>query len=207
MGWAQTCKRELTIARKEKKQQKSNEDKVAHLPTKTFYNSTKYEDIIGPNSNLKNSMHYLSEHGICGRGILLDYCSYVQKKGKWHNSMERTTISFEDLEACGKFQGIDIRPESQGGHVKIGDILLVRSGFTEQMLQKSQEEWSKLAQREMEQQAWAGVEDSEKNVDWLHDCYFAAVAGDAPAFEAWPPVGGWFLITGVFLLPSVLMLH
>ena len=23
-------------------------------------------------------------------------------------------------------------------------------------------------------------------LDWLHDCYFAAVAGDAPAFEAWP---------------------
>ena len=22
--------------------------------------------------------------------------------------------------------------------------------------------------------------------DWLHDCYFSAVAGDAPAFEAWP---------------------
>jgi hypothetical protein len=23
-------------------------------------------------------------------------------------------------------------------------------------------------------------------IDWLHDCYFAAVAGDAPSFEAWP---------------------
>lgn len=29
-------------------------------------------------------------------------------------------------------------------------------------------------------------------VGWvrLHDCYFAAVAGDAPAFEAWPSKGG-----------------
>lgn len=23
-------------------------------------------------------------------------------------------------------------------------------------------------------------------LDWLHDCYFATVGGDAPAFEAWP---------------------
>jgi len=23
-------------------------------------------------------------------------------------------------------------------------------------------------------------------IDWLHDCYFSAVAGDAPSFEAWP---------------------
>lgn len=23
-------------------------------------------------------------------------------------------------------------------------------------------------------------------IDWLHDCYFAAVAGDSPTFEAWP---------------------
>jgi len=23
-------------------------------------------------------------------------------------------------------------------------------------------------------------------VDWLHDSYFSAVAGDAPSFEAWP---------------------
>jgi hypothetical protein len=23
-------------------------------------------------------------------------------------------------------------------------------------------------------------------LDWLHDCYFAAVAGDSPTFEAWP---------------------
>lgn len=30
----------------------------------------------------------------------------------------------------------------------------------------------------------------EEELDWLHDCYFAAVAGDAPAFEAWPSQEG-----------------
>lgn len=25
--------------------------------------------------------------------------------------------------------------------------------------------------------------------EWLHDCYFAAVAGDSPTFEVWPVPG------------------
>jgi hypothetical protein len=29
-------------------------------------------------------------------------------------------------------------------------------------------------------------------LDWLHDSYFSAVAGDAPAFEAWPTHEGEF---------------
>lgn len=33
---------------------------------------------------------------------------------------------------------------------------------------------------------YAGIAQEEKVLDWLHDCYFAAVSGDAPAFEAWP---------------------
>lgn len=35
-------------------------------------------------------------------------------------------------------------------------------------------------------QRWAGVRQEEEVLDWLHDCWFAAVAGDAPSFEAWP---------------------
>jgi hypothetical protein len=32
----------------------------------------------------------------------------------------------------------------------------------------------------------AGVSQEEKMIDWLHDSWFSAVAGDAPSFEAWP---------------------
>jgi len=30
-------------------------------------------------------------------------------------------------------------------------------------------------------------------IDWLHDCYFAGIAGDAPSFEAWPSQEGYML--------------
>lgn len=37
------------------------------------------------------------------------------------------------------------------------------------------------------------MEQSEEMLDWLHDCWFAAVAGDAPTFEAWPSEAGYYL--------------
>ncbi|KAI4118347.1 MAG: hypothetical protein LQ338_007424, partial [Usnochroma carphineum] len=150
-------------------------------------------DIIGANANLKGSIHHWSEHGgLVGRGVLLDYRGYADKKGVRYDSFMDHRIPYEELYLCGKDQGIDIRPEAQGGDIKIGDILFIRSGFAEKYHQvKSSEEWAKIALRPGAfgpdaQQRWAGVAQEEKMLDWLHDCYFAAVAGDSPSFEAWP---------------------
>ena len=54
---------------------------MAHISTSTFYNNTKAEDIIGPNANLKCSIHHWAEHGIAGRGVLIDYRGYAEEKG------------------------------------------------------------------------------------------------------------------------------
>ena len=122
---------------------------------------------------------------------MLDYRAYANKKGVRYDSFTAHRIPHEELYLCGKNQGIDIRPEAQGGDVKIGDILFVRSGFIQQYYQTKPEEWEKIATRphevgENDQQRWAGVAQEETMLDWLHDCYFAAVAGDSPSFEAWP---------------------
>ena len=55
--------------------------KFAHVPSQTFYNNTHGEDIKGPKANHKCSLHFWSDHGIAGRGILLDWRSYADKKG------------------------------------------------------------------------------------------------------------------------------
>lgn len=44
-------------------------------------------------------------------------------------------------------------------------------------------------------QRYAGLAQEEKIKDWLHDCYFATVAGDAPTFEAWPTHAGELIKT------------
>ena len=122
---------------------------------------------------------------------MIDYRSYAHKKGIAYDSCDSYPISFEELYQCGKDQGIDIRPQSQGGDIKIGDLLFIRTGFVEVMQKMSSEERAKVTLRphhigKDDDQRWAGVAQEERVLDWLHDSYFATVAGDAPAFEAWP---------------------
>ena len=111
------------------------------------------------------------------------------------NSYEADSIPYADLEACGKDQGLDIRPEAQGGDVKVGDLLFVRSGFIKTYFSKPADERDKLAARPHQLgpedgQRYAGLKQEDAMIDWLHDCYFAAVAGDSPTFEAWPTSQG-----------------
>lgn len=40
---------------------------------------------------------------------------------------------------------------------------------------------------------FAGVAQGQKMLDWLHDSYFSAVAGDAPSFEVWPTFEPYYL--------------
>ncbi len=70
-------------------------------------------------------------------------------------------------------------------------MLFIRSGFIKAYYSKPVEERNQLALRphelgENDGQRWAGVKQEDAMLDWLHDCYFATVAGDSPSFEAWP---------------------
>ncbi|KAF7557949.1 hypothetical protein G7Z17_g264 [Cylindrodendrum hubeiense] len=144
------------------------------------------DDVVGPNANKKCSIEHWAQRGIAGRGILLDFREYAKKHGINYDAYDTCEISFQQLVDCGKEQGIDIRPEAQGGDIKIGDILFVRSGWVETYYQKSVEELKVLEARGLEELKFVGLSQEQAILDWLHDSYFAAVAGDAPTFEAWP---------------------
>jgi len=64
--------------------------------------------------------------------------------------------------------------------------LLVRTGFTATNRATPREKRAELAHRQGRELTYSGLLQSNEMVDWLHDCYFAAAAGDAPSFEAWP---------------------
>ena len=119
-------------------------------------------------------------------------------KGIPFNPGEADRISYAELEACAKDQDIDIRPASQGGDIQTGDMLFIRSGFTQSYFSRSTEEREKLARRPHvfspdDGQRWADVSQEEPMIDWLHDCYFATVAGDSPTFETWPSNQEYYL--------------
>lgn len=162
-----------------------------HPPSGMFYNRARGSDFLGENANLKCSIHYWAEHGIAGRGVLLDFRGYAEKKGIRYDAYEYYKITYDQLYACGKDQGIDIRPTAQGGDIKPGDMLFVRMGWKQAYDSMAPEKRHEMATRPHQRGPdsklrYAGIAQEEQILDWLHDCYFAAVAGDAPSFEAWP---------------------
>jgi Putative cyclase len=114
-----------------------------------------------------------AEQGIVGRGVLIDYYSWAQV----HEPCDPFTtyaITLPNLLRCISSQNLTFRS---------GDILFVRSGFIST--------YSKLdipAQESItgaEQPCFAGLAQSEELLKWIWDNQFAAIAGDAPAFESW----------------------
>lgn len=85
-----------------------------------------------------------------------------------------SAISLEELKKVAKAQGTTFR---------FGDILIVRSGFMAAYAKKSAEELR--AHQETQPRSFGGVEQGEEVLEWLWENGFAAVAGDAPAFERW----------------------
>lgn len=167
-------------------------DTLLTSPTETFYNGTKGKHIGGAeNDPNRCGIQHWAQHGIAGRGVLIDYWSYAKANSIIYDPFEYYQISYDELYKAGKAQGIDIRPAAQGGDIQIGDLLFIRSGFVQTYHTTPSDIRAAAALRphslgKTDGQRWAGVKQEEKMLDWLHDCYFACVAGDAPSFEAWP---------------------
>ena len=120
---------------------------------------------------------WASNGGIVGRGILLDYCSWASKNSVPLEPLSSTGIPFSHLQRVITDQNVTFRS---------GDILFIRSGFTAAYDALSPAEQLALSKRPRPE--FMGVEPTKENLQWLWESQFAAVAGDAPAFER-SPVG------------------
>lgn len=125
-----------------------------------------------------------------GRGVLIDYWRYCQKHNKTYDPTTTYRISLSELLACAKEQGTTF---------KYGDILIIRSGYIYHYNRLDQEARAAIKGEGIYDFTFVGVKVDDEMLDFLHDNYFAAVAGDAPAFESWPSAGGTNAHT--FLLP------
>jgi kynurenine formamidase len=152
--------------------------------------------IIDKIKGTKCGMNVISDHGIVGRGVLLDYYSWALENGKPYDPLTSHAITVKDLEVVAKAQDVTF---------EIGDILLVRSGYTARYYELERENLQRLKEAGIESPNLAGVEQSEEMKEWLHDHYFAAVAGDAPAFEVWPGNPDWKLHEYLLALWGVLI--
>ena len=119
--------------------------------------------------------HWHDRGGIVGRGVLLDYRQYARAKGIRYQVFASHPITTHDLEAIATYQDVQL---------KNGDILIIRSGYTEDLMNMTAEE---QLQAMMTTGGQIGVEGNLDSAKWFWNKHFSAVAGDMMAFEVYPP--------------------
>ncbi|KAK3112637.1 hypothetical protein LTR53_010883 [Teratosphaeriaceae sp. CCFEE 6253] len=121
-----------------------------------YYNGLKHADVP---SSLDNGIHHWNDRGgIVGRGVLLDYVRYAEKKGIKYDVMTRHQIGVAALEEMAAEQGVEFKP---------GDVLIVRSGFTKWYEAASQAERDRKITAGRSEIQWTGVEGSKQSVEWI----------------------------------------
>ncbi|KAH8924310.1 hypothetical protein BT69DRAFT_1261540 [Atractiella rhizophila] len=150
----------------------------AHRQSGKYYNGLTHDEIISGSHGLKNSIsNFCSAGGIVGRGVLLDWLSWKMRRSSTSvpSPVSRHEIPLSELQAVAREQGVEF---------KVGDILLIRTGFVKWHEEAGEEERKKGT---FENAVFIGVECTEESVEWFWNNHFAAVGGDTVAFEAWPP--------------------
>lgn len=150
-----------------------------HQPSGCAYNGIKpTTELLSAARTAENTMPTLDHwHGrgcVVGRGVLIDYLEYAKAKGIDYDPLGNYRITVDDIENAAKHQGLEFKP---------GDIFLIRTGFTDSILNLG----ASAAFHRL-QHGITGVHGSEETARWFWNKRFAAVACDTPAFEAYPPV-------------------
>ena len=111
-------------------------------------------------------------HPITSRAHLLDFERYLTRHNLPATKHFESSpgIALKDLKACAEECNVTFEP---------GDILLVRIGFTEALLDLGKQGQADLMTRE--DKAWSGVEPTEEMMKWHWENGIAAVVTDGYA--------------------------
>lgn len=108
--------------------------------------------------------------------MLVDYVAFAERHGIVYRPTDPHDISVHDLERAAEEQGVAFHQ---------GDILIVRSGLIKWQLEQANsrqlKEWA-----EDKNKACVGISAMPEMIEWLWNRHFAAVAGDALAWESVP---------------------
>jgi kynurenine formamidase len=134
--------------------------------------------VIHSNSFVLSAYHVLAwaKQGIVGRGVLVDFATYASRNNLSYDPLGHYTISLSTFHEIVQESNITFQP---------GDIILLRTGFTAAFESASLS--TKQAIFAQSPFQYPGLESSLQTLKFLWNSQFAAVAGDCPGFEAWPP--------------------
>ncbi|KAL4917543.1 hypothetical protein BDW62DRAFT_211069 [Aspergillus aurantiobrunneus] len=141
-----------------------------------FYGGTTAEEIQDP-ENPRIGIGYWARKGIAGRGVLIDFVSWAEKKGVPINALSQQAVSLDTVHEIAR----DCKIEFQRG-----DIFFLRVGLPQTWGAMNDEQ--KQAYSKQGTPKHAGIEQSERVLRFFWDNHFAAVASDAVSFEVFPPL-------------------
>ncbi|KAK4959246.1 hypothetical protein LTR10_004048 [Elasticomyces elasticus] len=145
---------------------------LKHDGKSVFYNGITQDDI---NNTHKMGLDAWARHGIAGRGVLIDIYNYTSEG---YDPFTSRPITLQEIKDCAKAQGVEFQ---------YGDTLILRSGWVDAYNKKATEDREALGRVKNFAHNFVGLEQTQEVLDFLHDNYFSAVAGDQPGFECWPP--------------------
>ncbi|PIG86655.1 hypothetical protein AARAC_005373 [Aspergillus arachidicola] len=147
---------------------------------RVFYGGTTAEEIQDSNSP-RIGIGYWAKKGIAGRGVLIDYLSWAEKKGIAVNGLSQHVVPLDDVLAIARECNIEFQR---------GDIFFLRVGLTKTWYSLSDAQKQEYSQQTVPKHA--GLEQSENVLRFMWDNHFAAVASDAVSFEVFPALNPEF---------------
>jgi kynurenine formamidase len=119
------------------------------------------------------SIDHFAEHGIAGRGVLVDVDRWARSVGRPLETLTASEITAADLADA---------LQSQGTFLRTGDILCVRTGWTTAYRRLSARQRADFAA----DPRFVGLRGDEDVARFLWDAHVAAVCSDNPAVERYP---------------------
>ncbi|MCU1376670.1 MAG: hypothetical protein JWO68_3956 [Actinomycetia bacterium] len=118
-----------------------------------------------------------SEHGIVGRGVLLDVERHLAATGDPIDQRTRRAFSADVLDATAEAQGVEVRT---------GDIVLIRTGWLRHVLQEMTLDERTEFRESSDAKVCPGIEQDEATLRWLWDHQVPVLAADNLGVEALP---------------------
>lgn len=143
---------------------------------KVFYGGTTAEE-IQERGNGRIGMAHWAKQGIAGRGVLIDYLTYAERKGISVDALTQHVVTLDDVYQIARECNITFQR---------GDIFFLRVGLTKTWDAMNEDQKATYSLQRLPKHA--GLEQSERVLRFMWDNHFAAVASDAVSFEVFPPL-------------------
>ncbi|KAM0546939.1 hypothetical protein ACHAPJ_010599 [Fusarium lateritium] len=132
-------------------------------------------------SNHPNSIHHVSNKGIAGRAVFIDWYSWTLKQGMEIDAMSSYEVTFDQIIETLKLHNMSL------SSFRAGDIIVIRFGYLaqyENMDISKREYLDKLYRQQKPENI--GLKPSKELLEFLWNTKIVAICGDSRSLEVWP---------------------